>query len=144
MIAVLAALAWGWSLLVGPELKASLGDKKLWLESLCMGVLVAVVWVLLLGATPEADATFSAGLAELSPVWAVVWLVFRYLGAIVTVPIAEELAFRGYLLCQLSRSEAYITGKLPFVWLAAVISAVAFGALHGAWIAGAVAVVPMF
>ncbi len=139
VVAVLAALAWGWSLLVGPALNASLGNKKLWLESFLIGIAVAIVWVLLLGATPEADASFTEGLAQLSPWWTVVWLLFRFVGAVVTVPIAEELAFRGYLLCQLSRSEAYITGKLPFVWLAAVISAVAFGALHGAWIAGVVA-----
>ena len=38
-----------------------------------------------------------ASLAAASPLAGTVWLALRILGAIVTVPIAEQLAFRGLL-----------------------------------------------
>ena len=69
-----------------------------------------------------------------------IWLALRLFGAIVTVPIAEELAFRGYLIRRIMSldferlsPQAYTAGSLA-------ISSLAFGMLHGSrWIAGTVA-----
>jgi len=53
---------------------------------------------------------------------------------VIIVPFAEELAFRGFLLPQF---EALLTGlRSPARQVAAtLLSSLAFGALHGAWLA---------
>ena len=56
-----------------------------------------------------------------------------------TVPIAEELAFRGYLLKLLTRRQPAEGLPLPFDWIALAGSSLLFGALHGHWVAGTLA-----
>ncbi len=103
------------------------------------GVAMALIWILMLGTDQEADTAFSETLATV-PVWVSAgWLVFRFIGTTITVPIAEELAFRGYILCRLSGTEVRLRGTLPFSLVGVAVSSVAFGALHGAWLAGTVA-----
>lgn len=103
------------------------------------GALVAVLWALMLGQDVEYNSQFSATLSG-APTWlAGGWLVLRLVGTAITVPIAEELAFRGYLLCKLSGVEPSTRARVPFAIIAVVVSSLAFGALHGAWIAGTVA-----
>jgi exosortase E/protease (VPEID-CTERM system) len=101
-------------------------------------LLVTVLWIVLLGPQPDADSKFAHGLASMgaSGPW---WLLLRIVGTVVTVPIAEELGFRAYLLCKLAKTEVSIRGDLPLHWPAFALSSLAFGFLHGAWIAGAVA-----
>jgi hypothetical protein len=52
-------------------------------------------------ADPEAIAAIPDALAGVPTVAAALWLVARVLGSVVVVPVAEELAFRGYLLRRL-------------------------------------------
>lgn len=108
-------------------------------EAVAAGVGVALLWAWLLGSDDDYNEAFSAALAGVSPLWAGAWLTLRFLGAALTVPIAEELAFRGYLLCRLSRVPVAVRGRLPFSLLAVAISSLAFGALHGDWIAATLA-----
>jgi membrane protease YdiL (CAAX protease family) len=63
----------------------------------------------------------------------------RVVGSVVTVPIAEELAFRGYLLRRLISSDFDRLPSPRFTWLSFLVSSVLFGALHGRWLAGTVA-----
>ena len=68
------------------------------------------------------------------------WLALRVVGAAITVPIAEELAFRGYLLRRIDAAdfENVSFGKVSQMALA--VSSVAFGLMHGnRWIAGSLA-----
>ncbi|BCD97213.1 hypothetical protein MARGE09_P1414 [Marinagarivorans cellulosilyticus] len=132
LCAVLVALCWVWRALALPKLTLS------WLPVLA-GLVVAVLWGVMLGDTSVGDKRVQDGLDGLSPALALAWLACRFVGSVVTVPIAEELAFRGYLLCKFSRSESYVTGPIPFVLTGMAISSLAFGALHGAWLAGTVA-----
>jgi CAAX prenyl protease-like protein len=69
---------------------------------------------------------------------ALAWVVFRVVGSVVTVPVAEELAFRGYALRRLASSDFEQT-PLRFTWLSFLLSSILFGALHGRWLAGTVA-----
>ena len=46
------------------------------------------------GAAPDAAA---AALVAMARSWAALWILCRLVGAVVTVPLAEELAFHGYL-----------------------------------------------
>lgn len=56
------------------------------------------------------------------------------------MPIAEELAFRGYLLLRLVSADFERVSFGGVTWIALAVSSLAFGAIHGArWFAGAVA-----
>ena len=81
----------------------------------------------------------AAWLAGLGPALALVWLVMRGVVAIVVVPVAEELAFRGllYRLLIARDFETVRFGQLS--WLAVAGSALAFGVMHQRWLAGLMA-----
>jgi exosortase E/protease (VPEID-CTERM system) len=92
------------------------------------GVLVAAIWILLDHSGPMAN---SAPLA---------WIIARVAGAVITVPLAEELAFRGFLFRRLISADFETVPFVSFSWLALLASSVAFGLLHGErWIAGSIA-----
>src|SRR5262249_30972741 len=69
---------------------------------------------------------------------AVVWVMFRILGAVVTVPLAEELAFRGYLTRRLIAADIREVPPGQFSWFSFLFSSVLFGALHSWLLAGTV------
>jgi CAAX prenyl protease-like protein len=68
-----------------------------------------------------------------------VWLLFRVLGSVVTVPLAEELAFRGYLTRRLLAADFQAVPPGRFSWFSFLLSSALFGALHGRWLAGMLA-----
>jgi exosortase E/protease (VPEID-CTERM system) len=74
------------------------------------------------------------------PYWGqVFWLTLRSLGSVLVVPVAEELAFRGYLL---RRLQARDFENVPFErWTpwAVLVSSMAFGAIHAGWLGGMLA-----
>jgi CAAX prenyl protease-like protein len=67
------------------------------------------------------------------------WLSLRFLGASAVVPLAEELAFRGYLQRRLISSSWSGVPLGRFTMLSFLGTALAFGALHPNWIAGTLA-----
>jgi exosortase E/protease (VPEID-CTERM system) len=70
----------------------------------------------------------------------VAWIVLRIVGAVVTVPLAEEIAFRGFLLRRIASSDFESVSWQSFAWLPFLISSAAFGLLHGErWLAGTIA-----
>lgn len=103
------------------------------------GFIVAVLWVLMVSPHPEVDANFTRIFAETNSTLVGLWLLFRFLGTVLTVPIAEELGFRAYLLCRFASAEVVTRGPVPFSLLAVGASSIAFGMLHGAWLAGTLA-----
>lgn len=106
------------------------------LEAWLAGAVVFVVWILLVPNDAAADSSFARVLAETSPAIAFAWLAMRTIGAVVTVPIAEELVFRGYLLARLARASLALEGRIEFAWLPFLASSILFGLLHSHWIAG--------
>jgi exosortase E/protease (VPEID-CTERM system) len=65
------------------------------------------------------------------------WIACRAAAAIITVPIAEELAYRGYLMRRIVSREFATLPMGSVSTLALVTSAIAFGATHGGlWPAG--------
>lgn len=69
-----------------------------------------------------------------------VWLACRIAAALTTVPIAEELAFRGFLIRYLAPRRFALSLSCNYTYLAIAISSLAFGALHGThWIAATIA-----
>jgi len=106
--------------------------------SAAAGLLVGIAWI---ATAPSGDGGSDLGgwLAEIGTAMAVAWLAVRALGTIVLVPIAEELAFRGYLYRRLIHRDFHLVGWTAFSWLALIVSSVAFGALHERWLAGGLA-----
>ncbi|MBS1815425.1 MAG: exosortase E/protease, VPEID-CTERM system [Acidobacteria bacterium] len=107
------------------------------------GLAVAGMWMGLHFAVVHGEQSRVAtavGLAKLSALPRYGWIGIRILAAVITVPIAEELAFRGFLA---RRTQSADFQELPFARLGAfplILSSVAFGAMHGKmWIAGTIA-----
>jgi CAAX prenyl protease-like protein len=76
-------------------------------SAITIGVAVFVVWLgleMALGNT-DTGSVIPGSLAEMPAGLATAWLIFRILGSVITVPIAEELAFRGYTLRRLISSD---------------------------------------
>ena len=89
---------------------------------------------------PTAHSALGSALAALPTGSRLIWIAFRVAAAVVTVPIAEELAFRGYLA---RRIQSRSFEQIPFTQLSLVaigLSSVAFGVMHGQhWLAGVAA-----
>ena len=70
--------------------------------------------------------------------WA--WIVARIAGAVVTVPIAEELAFRGFLFRRCVAEDFEAVPWRAWTWTALGLSSCLFGIPHGSlWFAGILA-----
>jgi len=105
-----------------------------------LGFVVFVLWVALEPpADPETVDAVPNALAGMPGAAAAFWLIARVLGSVVVVPVAEELAFRGYLLRRLIDSDFTAVSPKHFTAASFLISSVAFGALHGRWLAGILA-----
>lgn len=93
-----------------------------------VGTLVGVGWLLI-----PTDAESLPPVATWSDPAYYGWLVTRTLGAVVIIPIAEELAFRGYLTRLLTNREFTTVSFRDVSWLGILGSSLAFGALHQRW-----------
>jgi exosortase E/protease (VPEID-CTERM system) len=110
-------------------------------EALVGGTAIFLVWIFphLSPAQPAATA-LGTELHQLPPVARWAWISVRVAAAVITVPLAEELAFRGFLARRLvSRSfDGLPLEKLTV--LSILISSLVFGLMHGQqWIVGMVA-----
>jgi exosortase E/protease (VPEID-CTERM system) len=95
-----------------------------------VGALIAGVWfafahfLIAPSARPEALWLLPAPLRA-------AWIGSRVLAATLTVPIAEELAYRGYLLRRLTNADFRAVRFETVRWPALAICAVVFGIMHG-------------
>lgn len=107
--------------------------------SIGVGVVVGVLWV---ATNPGSSSSnpVSDWLGALPLAVAIGWVVLRGLGTILLVPIAEELAFRGYFHRALQSSKEWHrlpVGQASIV--AFLVTAICFGLMHQRWLAGALA-----
>jgi exosortase E/protease (VPEID-CTERM system) len=104
------------------------------------GVIVFVMWIGLDRFTSPGSNAMPAALATALPLTRNAWLASRVLAAVVTVPLAEELAFRGFLYRRLISVDFESVSLRRFSWAALLVSSVLFGTLHGSrWFSGVVA-----
>jgi exosortase E/protease (VPEID-CTERM system) len=110
-------------------------------SAVAIGVVAFVVWMAL-----EPSATRGAGsaalvswLRALPPGVAGLWLCARVIGSVVVVPVAEELAFRGYLTRRLISANFQDEPLGRFTWFSFVAPSFVFGVLHDRWLAGTLA-----
>lgn len=105
-----------------------------------IGLVVFVLWIApdLLASAPR--GVMPSQLSTATPLARNAWLAIRVLAAVVTVPVAEELAFRGFLYRRLISADFESVSLRRFSWFAFLVSSALFGALHGSrWPAGIVA-----
>lgn len=107
-------------------------------EPVLLGLLVGVLWI---ASDPgrETETNLGQWLADLAPPLFAVWIILRLTGTILLVPLAEELAFRGYLHRKLISARFEQISEAAFSWKAFLISSMLFGLLHERWLAGALA-----
>jgi len=110
-------------------------------EAVGIGCGVFALWIALepSSTTTSTETSIHSGLQSLAGRWAAVWLVFRVVGSVIVVPIAEELAFRGYLTRRLLAAEFQAIPPGRFTWWSLLVSSIIFGALHGRFLAGTLA-----
>jgi exosortase E/protease (VPEID-CTERM system) len=106
-----------------------------------IGALVFIIWIALDRLVASTAATsMPTELAGSGISSRTTWIAFRVLAAVTTVPIAEELAFRGFLLRRIVDADFESVSFQRVSWVALLVSSLAFGLLHGnRWIAGTVA-----
>ena len=107
-----------------------------------VGIGVFALWLLLVPEVPEQSTAFANALFSASSSVATAWIVLRVIGAIVIVPLAEELAFRGYLFDVIEKWR--LLRRMPNLlhirqMMALLMTSIGFGVLHSAWLAGIVA-----
>ena len=102
---------------------------------LAAGVFIGLGWVF---AARHADGSvFAAGLADLNHPMRLLWLTGRIFAAVVTVPVAEELAFRGYLARRIVSEDFASIRFASLTTISILTSSVVFGAMHGdLWLLG--------
>jgi exosortase E/protease (VPEID-CTERM system) len=100
------------------------------------GVAVFALW-LVAGHFLLASHGMPAALAAMSASGRALWIAGRVATAVLVVPLAEELAYRGYLLRRLVATDF---DSVPFAdvgWMPVLVTAVAYGILSGPlWSAG--------
>jgi CAAX prenyl protease-like protein len=119
------AIGWCWPKLRDLEFHCS------W-RGIATGIAVFGMW---LGASHflTQASVMPAGLTRLSGSGRTLWITARIVGSVVTVPVAEELGYRGFLMRRLQGPpfDSIRFGKIG-VW-ALMLSAIAFGLGHGSW-----------
>jgi len=104
--------------------------------AIAAGIGVGILWI---ATDPMANprGSLQVWLGSL-PWWlALVWISLRAINTVVLVPIAEELAFRGYLYRAIAGWGFDGNSPYRFNWLALCMSSLLFGIMHQRWIAGA-------
>jgi exosortase E/protease (VPEID-CTERM system) len=111
-----------------------------WFSALA-GIAVLALWLGLdRFSSGSVESSIGPGLAAFPAAGRITWLVFRTIGAVVTVPIAEELAFRGFLIRRVRSADFESLNPRQWTYLSILVSSVAFGLLHGdRWLAGSLA-----
>jgi exosortase E/protease (VPEID-CTERM system) len=118
----LAALDWRWS----------------WRGPL-LGVGIFFVWFVAVHFM-AGESGMPETLAAATPSLRWSWIVCRVAGSVLTVPLAEELAYRGFLMRRLQSRDFDSLAYERVGWVAVALSSALFGAVHGAlWLPGTVA-----
>jgi exosortase E/protease (VPEID-CTERM system) len=108
-------------------------------RAIAVGALVLAVWIGAAHFLLQRQA-MPAALVAMSPGLRIGWITTRIVTATLVVPIAEELAYRGYLLRRLVSADFESVSYSAVRWPAVLISSLVFGLGHGSMcVAGIVA-----
>jgi exosortase E/protease (VPEID-CTERM system) len=133
-LAVLGAILWAFR-----DHYAAMNWRTSWVGFAC-GMAAFTLWMALMPDDVQGKADWPRALQSADSTTSALWLIARTTGYVLAVPIAEELAFRGYLSRPFWRSGAERTPIGHFAWGTFLLSSVVFGAFHGhLWLAGTLA-----
>jgi exosortase E/protease (VPEID-CTERM system) len=104
-----------------------------------IGLLVFTLWIARWPQDPGGSSARSMMTLGTSGAWTFTWLAARVIGSALTVPLAEELAFRGFLTRRLIAADFESIAPGRFTWMSFLVSSIAFGVLHDRWIEGSLA-----
>ena len=116
-----------------------------------IGIIVFYIWVYLIPNNENQNRIFIQGIQSAPLIIGLIWIVFRITGAVIIVPIAEELAFRGFLFPYLESqfknllaSKTFFSFSLQYIrsisiFLSLILSSIMFGILHSDMLAGSLA-----
>ena len=96
--------------------------------AIAAGAVVGLGWIALQPPPGPEAAILATSLSGLGALGLVAWVTARLLGAVLLVPVVEELFFRGYVLRRLDRG-----GPLART-VAVAVSSGLFALLHGRWL----------
>ncbi len=115
-------------------------DLRFGAPGIIAGIAVFLLWTGLDFLTPMQERGMPQPLAAAPLALRIVWIACRAAAASLTVPIAEELAFRAFLLRRFVSAGFEAVNPRHFTWLGWIASSLIFGLLHGdRWVAGSVA-----
>ncbi|HZD48134.1 MAG TPA: CAAX prenyl protease-related protein, partial [Silvibacterium sp.] len=105
------------------------------------GVAIFFLWIApTLWTRNYLSGSSGSALALLSPILRTVWIATHVAAAIITAPIAEELAFRGYLVRRLISRNFDMVPFSSLSFISIGLSSIAFGLMQGShWIVGTLA-----
>jgi CAAX prenyl protease-like protein len=98
--------------------------------AVAIGLVTFVVWLALIPSGVHRNDGWPIALKSVPVQWAASWLFFRVVGYVLVTPLAEELAFRGFLTRRLLNADFQ---NVPWVVFVGLVShpSVLFGAFHG-------------
>jgi CAAX prenyl protease-like protein len=101
-----------------------------------VGIAVFVIWMI--GARwAMVPASMPDALAAMSAAHRDAWLASRIATSLLIVPLAEEMAYRGYLMRRLTNSDFESVPFQSIGWLPLTAAALLFGLAHSAlWLPG--------
>lgn len=110
-------------------------------QSVVVGLSVCALWIAWGRFFPAPNgAALGGSLLQLSAPSRMLWIAARVLAAAITVPIAEELAFRGYLMRRVAAADFQSISYRGVPIYALLLASLVFGAMHGRfWIPGVIA-----
>jgi exosortase E/protease (VPEID-CTERM system) len=108
-------------------------------HAVAIGIVVFFMWILLEPAPEYSRSHVEVGLAERHYWVEATWILFRVIGTVITVPLAEELAFRGYLTRKLISPDFENIAPGQFTWFSFLLSSILFGLMHSRLVAGTIA-----
>lgn len=98
-------------------------------QPFAFGAAAFFVWWLLIPVDPMAAPPEQ--LKSAASGWAAGWLSLRIFGYVVTAPLAEEIAFRGFLMRRFASADFYQVPLSCFHWAGFAGSSLLFGLMHG-------------
>jgi len=114
---------------------------KLSLLSFLTGLLVFAIWIIPTGYYPLLGNPINISPYELSgfKIVAYIWICFRMIGAVIVVPIMEELFWRSFLIRYLINPDFKSVPIGKFSWLSLIATVILFGVEHNQWLPGIIA-----
>ena len=118
-----------------PELRTRLRPAAL-LTAVATGLLVFVIWILPEGLYPHlGESQFNPFIFQNSYIFATL-VAFRLIGAVLVIPLFEELFWRSFLLRWVINPDFKRVALGQFTWLSFLVVTLFFGLEHHRWLVG--------